>query len=437
MGDNPEVEALEAKLHRLEEENKKLQEKASASSRNRGKAALSAILIVAGVILAPVATVGTWTLTMLVDTDRFVETFAPLSEDPAVQKFVADQAMAAIENAVDIDQMVSNVFTGIESLGLPPDAAQVLPLLEAPAADGIRSMLNNGVNDIVASDAFSDIWRATLQETHSTTVALIQGGEQAGLELTSDGAITLNLASLIAEVKDLLVEQGFGIAQQIPEIDKTITLFSSNSLLLIRVLYQTATAFGFWLPWITLGLLVLGVVLSKNKPRATMAAAISLTAVFFLLASGIGIGSHLFAFQLSPAIMSASAAYAIYGQLTMLMSSTLIALGVLSLIIAITAWTAGKSRGALALQTFTNNSFASVRAAAEKNGIHTGKFGQYVNRYHTVLTVATLAIGIIALFMTRPITLSAIVTTLIVVLLVLVVIELVRRPAPVAQTVTE
>lgn len=430
LADQEEISELKAKLNALERQNEKLKssQRTENTPKRRGRAFLSAVLIVTSVVLAPLATVGTWTRTMLVDTDRFVETFAPLADDPAVQAFIADQAINAIEENIDIDGLVSDVFSGFAQLPLGEKASSVLPLLEAPAADGIRSMINSGVNNIVRSEAFSNVWETTLRETHSRTVALIQGTSDGAVDLRDDGAITLNLKTLISEVKTLLVDGGLGIASQIPEINKTIVLFQSDSLTLIRVLYQLAMTFSYWLPWVALALLVTGVVLANNRPRALFAASISLSVVFFVMASGLNIGSHLFVFQVSPSIMTAAAAYAIYNQLTLLMSSTLVALTVLSIIVAIGSWLVGSSRAAQGLRDLTQSAFGFVRESAEKRGISTGKFGATVDKLHTLLVVATLLIAVFILFLSRPIALSTIVVTLLVVVLVLISIELVRRP---------
>lgn len=133
--------------------------------------------------------------------------------------------------------------------------------------------------------------------------------------------------------------------------------------------------------------------------------------------------------------MSATAAYAIYNQLTMLMASTLVALTVLSIIVAIASWLVSSSRAAHGVRAFTQSAFGVVRDSAEKHGITTGKFGAVINQFRSVLIIATLLVAVFVLFLSRPITLSAIFLTLIVVLMILIVIELVRRPESVQTTV--
>lgn len=436
MPEQQDIEALQAKLEELEARNRELQAKTDAgrNTTNRGRKILSAVLIVSSVILAPLATVGTWTRTMLVDTDRFVATFAPLAEDPAVQKFVADQALNAIEENVDIDGIVDDVFTGISSLNLPPRAKEMLPLLATPAADGIRSILSTGINRIVTSEQFAQIWEGTLRETHSRAVAIIQGDPNRAVQLTDDGTITLSLGKVISEVKQVLVDQGFGFAENIPEINRTIPLFSAESLTLVRLLYQLATAFGYWMPWIALGMLALGVALASNRVKALTRAAFALTVVFLLMSLGINVGSHLFAASVSPSIMPAATAFALYGQLTLLMASTLVALTALSFVVTLGAWFAGDSRTAHFLKRASTTMFSGIRTSAERHGLTTGKFGETVGRFSTVITISAVVVGLFVLFLNRPISLSAVITTTVVVLLMMLLVQLVRRPFTVDST---
>ena len=78
---------------------------------------LAAVLIVLGCLMAPLAVVSGWAKSTLTDTDTFVATYAPLARNPEVQGFVVDQATAAINQNVDIEQYIADVIDGIKALG--------------------------------------------------------------------------------------------------------------------------------------------------------------------------------------------------------------------------------------------------------------------------------------------------------------------------------
>lgn len=426
MQNSTELETLRKKVETLEARNRELEQRPRRDKRGRARSVIAGVLIVLSVILAPAAAIGSWAAAQLADTDRFVATFAPLAEDEALQQFAAAQAMQAIEASVDIDGLVAEVFDGLGELDLPRSAQQLLPLLVGPTAEGLRSVMASSIETLVSSPAFAQIWEATLRETHSHAIAIIQGDPNAMLQLTENGTISLSLANVVGEVRQLLIAQGFGFAEQIPEVDRMIPIFTSDSLLLVRALYQLATALGFWLPWLVLGLFVLGVAIAHNRMRALMWGSIGLALSFLLLALGIGVGKQAFVFSVSPSIMPADAATALFAQLTLLISSTLAALVALSIVVAVGAWLAAGSRPARAVRRTVDSMVGSARGSLGRHGLRTGAFGRALERWHPTITIATLALGIAVLFLLRPITTSGVIITVIVVLIVLLVLQLLR-----------
>ena len=436
MGEQTHTGALRVRVAELEAENRQLK-KAKAkldsdgrnSSKRRLRAGAAVILVLIGALLAPVAVIGTWARAQLVDTDRFVQTFAPLAQKPEVQSFVAKEVTNGIEQSVDIDAMVSDLFDGIAQLDLPPAAAQTLPLLEGTAANGVRSLIGSGVETVVESPQFASVWETTLRETHRRAVAVIQGDPNSMLQLSDDGTLSLSLGIVITEVKTALTNQGIGFADAIPVIDRSVPILASNSLVLVRTLYQVAITVGFWLPWVALGALVAGVLFARRRTRALSWAGASVAVSLLLLSAGIGIGKLVFLGAVSPSIMPAATAEVLFVQLTELIASTLLALITLFVLIAVGAWLAGASRLAVATRGALESGFAAIRRAADRRGLGSGSVGRFVERWHSAILVLTVAVGVAMLFLIRPITFGAVVATLVCVLLVLCVAEVLRRPA--------
>ena len=155
---------LEARIAALEAENAALRSEAvtarpvdgtDAASppprerRRRGRTVAAVVLVVVALLLAPVAVISAWARIQLVDTDQFVATFAPLAEEPAVQSYIGDQVTAAIEEQVDIPTLTADLFDGIKELDLSPRAEQALGLLEAPATQGLQSLVSGIVDRLV------------------------------------------------------------------------------------------------------------------------------------------------------------------------------------------------------------------------------------------------------------------------------------------------
>lgn len=427
-----EIDELRARIAELEDENAALRGASRGSRPGRARAAVAVLLIILGLVLAPVAAIGTWARLELVDTERFVATFAPLAEDPAVQAFVADQVTAAIEENIDVDAVVADVIDGIRQLNLPPRADSALVLLQAPAAQGLRSLIAGTVDDVVASPAFATIWEQSLRVTHARAVAIIQGDPDALLTLQDDGTLAVRLDLVIEAVKTELADRGVGLAASIPVIQRQIPIATASSLVLVRTVYQVAVAVGYWLPWAVAALLVGGVALSRRRLHALAWAGAGFAAVFALLASGLGIGRTFFLGAVSPSVMPAAAAEALFGQLTALMLSAIVALAVMGAFVAVGAWLAGPSRPATFLRTTTGSGFASLRRAGDRHDVGTGRFGELVDRWRTTILVVAASAGGLAIFVSRPPTVAGVVGVVVVVAVVFVLVELLRRPADTA-----
>lgn len=424
-----EIEDLRERLRALELENEALRR---PRRRISARSIIAGIVLVVAVLLAPIAAMGTWARLQLVDADRFVATFAPLAEDPDVQDFVADQVTAAIDEQVDLDAVVGELFDGLRALDLPPRATAALGLLEAPAASGLSSLIDGVVHDVVSSQQFADIWAETLRFTHERAVAILQDEPGTALELSDDGVLSVDVGAVVERVKEALAERGAGVADLIPVIDRTIPVVQADALVLVRTVYQIAVTAGFWLPWVVLGLVVLGVLLAVNRPRALFWTSAGFAVVFFLLAAGMGIGRGFFVSAVSPSIMTAAAAESLFDQLTALLGSTIVALALVGALIALWAWLAGSSRSALTVRRVTESGFGALRDAAEARGISTGRFGRSVDRYRGAILIAGMAIGVLILLATRPVTFGAVLGVAIGVLVLTILVELLRRPGPAA-----
>ncbi|WP_336642571.1 hypothetical protein [Microbacterium sp. MMO-113] len=422
-----EIEDLRERLRALELENEALRR---PRRRISARSIIAGIVLVVAVLLAPIAAMGTWARLQLVDADRFVATFAPLAEDPDVQDFVADQVTAAIDEQVDLDAVVGELFDGLRALDLPPRATAALGLLEAPAASGLSSLIDGVVHDVVSSQQFADIWAETLRFTHERAVAILQDEPGTALELSDDGVLSVDVGAVVERVKEALAERGAGVADLIPVIDRTIPVVQADALVLVRTVYQIAVTAGFWLPWVVLGLVVLGVLLAVNRPRALFWTSAGFAVVFFLLAAGMGVGRGFFVSAVSPSIMTAAAAESLFDQLTALHGSTIVALALVGVLIALWAWLAGSSRSALTVRRVTESGFGALRDAAEARGISTGRFGRAVDRYRGAILIAGMAIGVLILLATRPVTFGAVLGVALGVLVLTILVELLRRPGP-------
>ncbi|UTX52400.1 hypothetical protein [Leucobacter aridicollis] len=427
-GPGGELAELRDRVEALESENTELKRATGTRAGNRARSVLAAILIVVAALLAPAAVVSTWVRAELIDTDRFVSGLAPLAEKPAVQSFISDEVVDAIEESLDIEAVVHDAVSGLSALDLPPQAAAAFTMLEGPAVHGIQSILRTTVDRMVTSPQFAQIWEVALRQTHARAIAVIQGDPNSALQLSDDGTVTVELGTIIAEAKTMLQAQGVDLASLIPEIDRSIPLVTSDSLTSVRTAYTFATAVGYWLPWLVLGLLVAAIAIARKRARATLAAGIGLAASFLLLIAGIGTGKLFFVATVSPAFIPVATAEALFGQVTLNIHAILVALTVLSALIAVAAWLFGSSRQARAIRSAANRGFDRARAGLDRLHLNTGAVGSWIDRIRPMIWSVAVAAIVLVVFLNRPISLASVLAALGWFLATLLLVELLRRP---------
>ncbi|AMB57741.1 hypothetical protein AWU67_01415 [Microterricola viridarii] len=400
---------------------------ATPHRRSRGWSVLSAILIVVGLLLAPIAVVSSWAKAQLSSADQFVATFAPLAEDPAVQNYISDQLVTAIEAHVDIAGITSELFDGISQLGLPPRAADALKLLEAPAVAGVKNLVSTTVDKLVASDAFKDLWAQALRVSHNQLTATLEGQSNAALSISGNGELGIQIGPLVDAVKQRLVDQGFGFAASIPTVQLTVVVATADAFTTVQLVYGLAIAVGIWLPIIALLLLAAGVLLARRRVNALVATSVALGVVMLILAAGFGIGRLFFVAGVSPSVLPADAAGAIYDQVIQLMQSTTTAITVLAFTIALIAWFSGPYSLAVKLRGLIGSGLDSARGAAEQRGITTGRFGRWMYRQRVLVRVLIAVVASAVLLLSRPLHAGIIVWTAVLALLAVLVAELLQR----------
>lgn len=429
-----DTDDLAARVRALEAENDRLRSAAAAdagdvASRHasgRWRAWVSALCIIIATILVPVSIVTAWARVQLVDEDAFTATLAPLASDAAVQSMIIDETMDAVNAKVDFAQITSDVIDGVAELDLPPVAISGLQLLKQPAADGLESLVERAVTRVVTSDAFADVWATATRAAHRAlvTTATSDGG---GIVVRTEDGVGIQLGAIVERVKQNLTDRGIGAAALIPAVDRVVILGTGENLALVRTSYAVATAVGFWLPLLTLGLFALGVLIARRRSVAFLGTGAGLLVGGGSLAIGISIGSVAVGSIASQAQLSPSALDVIYGRISDGMAHTAAVVAVIGVVVMALAWVFGRSTPARAVRTGTGSMNTGIRRALRARGVDTGAFGGWMYRQRGLVRAVIAVLAVVWLLALRPLTFGDLVVVLVVGVVVWWLTELVQR----------
>jgi hypothetical protein len=440
MNDAEELARLRARVAELEAERETPppagQVPAHPGGHSTTRAFGAALLIVLGCVLAPLAVVSVWASTVVSDTDRYVETVAPIAEDPGVQAALADEVTTAIMDNLDVEGLTTEALDALaQQENMPPRAAEALPALAVPLTRGIEDFTRTQVGNLVASDDFETLWAEVNRIAHDQVVALLEG-DQTGAVTAQDDQITLNLAPIIEEVKTRLVDQGFDLAAKVPAVDKTFVLVESSGITRAQQAYSLLEALGVWLPLIALAVIAAGVLLARNRRKALLRSALGVTAAMLVLGVALTLVRMTYVETTPANVLTSESAGNVFDILVRFLRTGLRATAVLGLLVALAAFLTGPSAAAVRARTLFERGVGTARGGADAAGWHLGTVGGWVWAHKRGLQLTTfIAAGLVLMFWSQP-TAWTVVGVALVVALLLTLIAFLGQPPAVAPLAT-
>lgn len=385
----------------------------------------SAVLLVLGQLLVPVSVLAVWTHNQLSDTDRFVATVGPVLADPAVQSTVADRVTAEIFAQVDVAGLANQAVDALAAQGVPAPVVDRLHGLTGPLAEATRNFVGDKVNELVASPAFVAAGERALTVTHTQVAAALAGDPSA---LTVQGGQTvLDLAPFIDAAKQQLVASGFELAGRIPEIHPTVALFPAATLVRAQTVYTLLNVVATWLPWVTLALLVGGVLAARGRRRATLAVGITVMSTMLLLAMALLVVRGIVVGAAAP--QSAAAVASAYDIVVRFVRAALRTLFVVGLVVALAAWLTGPSGPAVAVRDTTGRAVGALRAGRVGRRLGSGPVGPWVHAHRVLLQIALVVLAALVLVLWDRPSGWTVLGIAIVVLVLLGIVQLLDQPA--------
>ena len=368
-----------------------------------------------GCVLAPLSVMSVWMKSVLLDTDNYVSTVAPLAHNSDVQNAIANRVTKALPADGPVEQQVVN--------RLPEKAKFLGPKL----ADAFASVVHDATQKVVQSDQFATLWENLNRRADTQIVALLEGKGTDTVQ-TKNGEVALEIGPIVQKVNSALEKKGItafsGAASSAS--GKRIVLIKSTSLKNAQGVTNLLQKLAVVLPILTLLCFGLAIWLSPRRRRTILRSGLGLALGMALLLIAFNAGRHFY-LDVLPASVNANAAGAVYDQLIGTLRLALRTGFVLALVVALAAWLAGPARPATSMREGVLR-FARGTGTA---GGEASPLGLYVARHKNGLRVLVVGIGLAVLVaLSAPSPLAVIVIALLMLLGVLLIEFLGRRVTP-------
>jgi hypothetical protein len=219
---------------------------------------LSTVLVVIASLLAVLAIFALWANRQLLDTDNWVDTSSEVLKDDAVQEqlsiFLVDQLYTNVNVQARIEQ------------ALPPRA----DALAAPAAGGLRGVLEDAVNGLLDRPRAQDAWESINRATHQTFLNVVE--DKGDVVSTGGGDVVLDLKSLLEQTEE---RAGIGgrLEEKIPDDAAQLKIMDSDELEFAQDVVDAMNTIAIVLVILTFGLYGLAIYLARDRRRETLRAA--------------------------------------------------------------------------------------------------------------------------------------------------------------------
>jgi hypothetical protein len=165
------------------------------------------VLLLVALLLSPLAVVAAWVDDTVTDTDRYVQTVAPLASEPAVQKAVTDRLTDRVVDNLDVEAVTASLSKALANAGAPPVVVRRSEDLAGPLRAAATSAVHGVVDRVITSDAFQQAWVGANRRAHAAVTNMLTGEKSTALRAEGN-TVTLDLGTVVDEVKQRLVDHG-------------------------------------------------------------------------------------------------------------------------------------------------------------------------------------------------------------------------------------
>ncbi|MFE6281689.1 hypothetical protein [Streptomyces sp. NPDC057877] len=374
----------------------------AAVRHRRARWAGASVLLLLTLLFAPLAVVAAWVDDTVADTDRYVETVAPLASEPAVQDVMVDQLTDRVVANVDIEAVTTALSDALADAGAPPAVVERSQALAGPLRAAVTSTVQGIVHRVVTSDAFQQAWEGANRRTHAAVVGMLTGDDRGALRAEGD-QITLDLDPVVDEVRERLVDRGFDKAAAIPAPDRQITLFETDKLSDAQDGLRLLDVLGVWLPVLTVALAALAVWTAPAHRVMLMitATGVGLTLVVLLVA--LAVVRRVYLDSVPASTLPPDAAAVVYDTFVRFLRDSTRTLLVVAVITVLAGYLYGPGRGARAVRSVAGRGADAAGRSLRRAGAHTGATGRWLATHRSWTTGVVLGCGALALLLwNRP-----------------------------------
>jgi hypothetical protein len=320
------------------------------------------VLVVLASILIPVSVMSVWAIRTVTNTDKYVETMAPLARNEVIQQGLAKRATDALFSTHIVQNKVTSVL---------PKAAK--PLV-APITKEVHSYVEAQALKVFQSPKFGMLWDLLNRHSHAAVINILTG-KQTPLQkkFAKGGAIALNLSPALNTLITNLDSHGVTLFNPIKAVSTkglSFSVVSKDQVSKFSGLFNLVVKLKWFIPIIALVLAILAVALALERRKTLLRLAVGVALMSMVLLGALSAGRGIFIGQAAGGGFNSQGAAAVWDTVLRFLKTDLRWTLLISVLVAFGAWVAGPARYAVWIRrtTVTGARWVATQSKALSSG---------------------------------------------------------------------
>ena len=297
------------------------------------------VLLVLAAILIPVSVISVWAINTVTNTDKYVETMAPLATNPTIQEGLATRATDALFSSKTVQNKVT------QSL---PKAAK--PLVQ-PLMAQLKTYVQGYALKVFQSPQFAQLWNTLNRHSHAAVINVLTGKQTpAQQKLAKAGQIAINVSPALNQVISDLDARGITYFDPLRTLSTNsvhFTVVSKQQVSKFSGLFNIVVKLKWFIPVIALVLAILSVALAMERRKTLVRLAVGVALMSLLLLAVLSIGRGIFIGQAAGGGFNSEGAAAVWDTVLRFLKGNLRWTLLISVLVAFAGWVAGPARYAV------------------------------------------------------------------------------------------
>jgi len=303
------------------------------------------VLVVLAAILIPVSVLSVWAINTVTNTDKYVETMAPLARNPVIVDGLATRATDALFSTHIVQNKVTQAL---------PKSAK--PLV-APIVNQVHSYVYGLALKVFESPKFGQLWDTLNRHSHQAVVNVLTG-KQTPLQkkLAKGGQIALNLSPTLNTLISDLNAHGVTLFNPVKTLTTqgvSFTVVQKQQVSKFSGLFNLVVKGKWIVPVISLVLAILAVALAMERRKTLLRLAVGVALMTLLLLGALSAGRGIFIGQATDGGFKGEGAAAVWDTVLRFLKTDLRWTLLIAVLVAVGAWVAGPARYAVWIRQTT------------------------------------------------------------------------------------